>query len=480
MKILWNLAVACICLVGVFSSCKDYLNVQPEDKYTEEQVFANENAIQQALNGLYMSLSSAKLYGANLSTTTIEIMGQRYNTVAASNNSYIYYQQYAYANENVMQTFNELWTEGYATITKVNKFIASLAKAQLNGIISKSKADLLTGEAIGIRAMLHFDLLRLYGPVYATGADKMAIPYYTVADGISRPILEAKTVVDSVLSDYSRALSLLQTDAVRQRGVLFEGDFYGSYRNLRLNYYAIRGLQARTLLYAGKNAEAAAAAKDVLEEGEKWFPWLSPSAINQGIAPDRIFSTEVIFGVYNQDMYSNFTKYFSPELLNGDLLTALPARLVSMYEGTTTSITDYRYTAVWLPANVNPGTVQTTAKFADIAVKNKPWRFLQPLLRKTELYYILAEAQTDNTEAIAYLNKVRINRGIATALAATAPADAEIQKEYQKELWGEGQLFFYYKRKNRSSIPAGTSTGNITMNDVKYVVPLPLSETTPR
>jgi hypothetical protein len=57
----------------------------------------------------------------------------------------------------------------------------------------------------------------------------------------------------------------------------------------------------------------------------------------------------------------------------------------------------------------------------------------------------------------------------------------EIQKEYQKEFWGEGQLFFYYKRTNKTSIPSAISgTANVTMTAAKYVVPLPLSETTPR
>ena len=46
-----------------------------------------------------------------------------------------------------------------------------------------------------------------------------------------------------------------------------------------------------------------------------------------------------------------------------------------------------------------------------------------------------------------------------------------------KEVFGEGQLFFYYKRLNVSSIPAGDDSGMITMDEAKYKFPLPDCET---
>lgn len=50
---------------------------------------------------------------------------------------------------------------------------------------------------------------------------------------------------------------------------------------------------------------------------------------------------------------------------------------------------------------------------------------------------------------------------------------AEIQKEYRKEMYGEGQLFYFYKRNNVVTIPDGV--GN-PMSEAKYVFPLPLAE----
>ena len=80
-----------------FGSCKKYLTVQPEGSYTNTQVFSSEKAIQQTLNGLYNLLGTDSLYGANLTTTTLELMAQQYNNGSYSpDNSYSTIEAYNY------------------------------------------------------------------------------------------------------------------------------------------------------------------------------------------------------------------------------------------------------------------------------------------------------------------------------------------------------------------------------------------------
>jgi hypothetical protein len=464
-------------VVLLFSGCKKYLEIQPEDKYTETQIFSNEHAIQEVLNGLYGNLASNSLYGANLTTTTIELLGQRYNVTSGAtsgtNVSYPPLQKYTYSDVNVQPIFDDIWTQAYSNIIQTNNFITKLDQASQNGVITSAKASLLKGEAIGIRALLHFDLLRLFGPVYATSSTSAAIPYYTKAEAKTQPILPAKQVLDSVLTDLSRAATLLASDPVINGGIVATPNFYNGYRNQRLNYYAIKALQARAYLYGGNKPAAHDAAKAVLDGGEKWFPWLAYSSIvSEMNNPDRIFSPEVLFGVYNSKMYTNYTAFFSSDLVSADLLTSHPDRLISIFEN---NANDYRYTTTWL--NTSKG--RTFYKYADIVDKTKPWRFIQPLVRKSEMYYILAETETDPAIALNYLNTVRFNRGL-TNLTTVPDINTEIQKEYQKEFYGEGQLFFYYKRKAVSNIPSGISGYSWATVYPVYVVPLPLSETTTR
>ena len=110
--------------------------------------------------------------------------------------------------------------------------------------------------------------------------------------------------------------------------------------------------------------------------------------------------------------------------------------------------------------------METDAYYAD----------LLPMIRMSEMYYIIAETAENETDALASINLVLDNRGVEL-LTSASQLESTLLNEYQKEFWGEGQLFFYYKRMNASSILSAFSGGNVEMNDTKYVLPLPQSET---
>lgn len=99
-----------------------------------------------------------------------------------------------------------------------------------------------------------------------------------------------------------------------------------------------------------------------------------------------------------------------------------------------------------------------------------------PMIRISEMYYIKAEAEIDNDPEQAYqiLKDFLIYRGIANPKIRT-PREL-LDSEYKKEFFGEGQLFFYYKRLNRSSIPSAYGTSEVNMSSNQYVVPVPDGE----
>ncbi len=457
-------------LLLTVAGCKKYLQIQPEGAYTETQVFANENAAQQMLNGLYISMSGNSLYGSALTQTIVEMLAQRYNVVTTGAVSpYTSYQQYQYNEALALAKFEEIWKSAYSTILTANIFLDKIDISVQNHVITQENCNMMKGEALAVRAMLHFDMLRIFAPVYSLGADQSAIPYNTMADGKAQPILSSIQVVGKVLEDLNAAEILLANDPVIKNGVVAGADFYTGSRNQRLNYYAIKALKARVYLWAGRKTEAHDAALAALNEGEKWFPWLAYTAIIGTSLPDRVFSTEVMFAVYNHNLYTNYANYFSPVLLDDAILTAEPTNLKNTFEN---NENDYRYTTTWL---LTTKTYRTFYKYEDVS-RSLPCRFLQPLIRKSELYYILAETETDPDNARAYLNTVRNKRGLPS-LTADALLPTEIMKEYRKEFYGEGQLFFYYKRTNTATIPDAI---NNTARKPVYIVPLPLSETTPR
>ncbi|WP_161596712.1 RagB/SusD family nutrient uptake outer membrane protein [Chitinophaga vietnamensis] len=468
-------AVSLLVITLSFFSCNKYLDVQPEDKFLENDVYDSRTSIRNVLNGIYLNLAKPAAYGENFTCTTLDVMAQYYD---CSSSGHVFNTQanYKYADAAVMDRTTAMWNSSYTAILNLNLFIKHLGPD--NKVLTDDEKQLMLGEAYGLRAFVAFDLLRLFGPVYATDSLKAAIPYPHDPESKIQALLPANTAMQNVLDDIATATKLLDKDPVRSKGVQAVspgGDSYFSFRNRRMNYYAVQALQARALLYRGDVAGAKAAADKVIREASAWFPW-SPSALSApGIVnPDRIFSSEVIFGLENADMYNTQTRRFAASLTADNILMPLAQRLNDIYERNSN---DYRFRINFDVDRTSTRTDKTFFKYADIQNKNLMYRKLQPLIRIAELYYISAEGEPDDNNAARLLNTVRVNRGLPP-LILNGDKQTQLGKEYQKECWGEGQLFFYFKRTQQMAISSGASANAvITMPPGNYVVPLPLSET---
>lgn len=460
-----------VLMLAMLSSCKKFLDVQPEDKVLETQLFSTKQGIQSVLNGLYINLAKSELYGDNLSLSTIEVLAQRYNI--PSTHSLTKIATYAYTDQPTSGRLENIWTAAYSNVLNVNSFLENLEKYK--GTVDSKTEAIYRGEALAMRAYLHFDLLRLYGPRYSTvDSTKQSLPYYDSSKSSINPLLPANEFMVKILTDLAQAETLLKADAIVTGGVNTAGandavDFLKSNRNYRLNYYAVKGLQARAYLYRGDKVSALAAAKEVIAVSDK-FKWTTTTnALSEKTNPDRIFSTEMIFGVMNTQLYTRYTALFDPNITDANILAPLPARLNTVFES---NENDYRFNLNWSIPSTGVKSYRTFYKYADVIDKTKTFRFTIPLLKISEMYFIAAECEPIAADGINYLNTVRANRGL-TALASTIVVNTELQKEYQKEFFGEGQLFYYYKRRNITAIGNGSSTANITVN---YAIPLPVSE----
>jgi hypothetical protein len=464
------LAISSLAIL-LFGSCKKFLNVQPEDKVLENQVFTSKTGIQTALNGLYINLAKGDLYGENLTLSTVDILAQRYNVPS----THVLYKiaSYAYTDAPATTRFDAIWTQAYSNILNINTFLENIEK--YSGALDAKTEAQFKGEALAMRALLHLDLLRLFGPKY-TSADstKQSIPYYENSQTKISSLLPANQIMQKVLSDLLRAETLLKDDPIITLGVNAplanaDVDFVRNSRNYRLNYYAVKGLEARTYLYRGDKVSALAAAKSVIQQADK-FKWTTTTnALSEKVNPDRVFSTEMIFGLMNTQLYNSFLSLFDPAVNDAVILAPAATRLTAVFES---NESDYRYNLNWQIPATGIKSYRTFYKYADVVDKTKTFRFTIPLLKISEMYYIAAECEPVAADGINQLNIVRFNRGL-TNLATTVNVNTELQKEYQKEFFGEGQLFYYYKRRNVTSVGNGTGSGNIT---IVPVVPLPLSE----
>ena len=122
-------------------------------------------------------------------------------------------------------------------------------------MLNGQNRELITGETYALRAFLHFDLLRLFGPIYKESPSAESIPYNTKYSISATSILPANQVIEKILNDLKTAEDLLQkSDPIIENGPQNQDSEDGlnhyTYRAQRFYYYAVKALQARVNLYA--------------------------------------------------------------------------------------------------------------------------------------------------------------------------------------------------------------------------------------
>ena len=466
------LALTIFSLVG----CKKWLDVKPEDKFVEEQLFSTPQGFADALNGLYINNGSSDMYGGTLTMTTMDAMAQLY-LVNGSNGNYTI-SNYNYADATAKSKIDKIWTGLYLNIANVNKFLGSMET--YGNVLDTKTFNKYKGEAKGLRAFYYFDLMRMFTRTYVADSTAKILPYYDKPTHEIADFMPSNYVMQKVLTDLKDAEDLLATSdpAISQNQVSKTTYSYGrDSRNYRMNYYAIKALQARVNLWKGDKITALSNAKFMIDKQSK-FPWTTLADLNTVIS-NKIFGTEMILGVENPKLADVFKANFDPTLFDTDILAPNTSGTfinATVFEGLAN---DYRNQYIWKVAG---RAYPTFFKYQDGAQTSYNIYRSIPLIKMSEMYLIAAECEPDNATALGYLNAVRSHRNVSELPLATTPANllVNLMKEYRREFYGEGQLFFYYKRTQTASVIAGGSNAALSISTANYTFPVPLSETTPR
>ena len=105
---LWNIiwiGVVLVCGVG----CSDFLDVQPKDKQSEEQLFSTRGGFYTAVNGIYNKVASTALYGKNLSYELVDVISKRYAPLQ-SNTYLTALSTFDYTEASVQTGLSNTWT----------------------------------------------------------------------------------------------------------------------------------------------------------------------------------------------------------------------------------------------------------------------------------------------------------------------------------------------------------------------------------
>lgn len=453
-------------IVLLTSSCS-FLDIDTPGIVNNGKMFGNEQGFIDAMDGVYASMAAEGLYGKELSFGFIDEIAQLYfNDYGEGETTLTKSIDLKYRDSDVRARIDAIWSGAYNAISSANSIIDNVSGHSYPGLPH------IEGEARAVRAMVHFDILRLFAPGMEK-PDAEAIPY---ADHFSiTPFrrLSVKGVYDRITDDLERSYKLLsESPEISGR----------TPSNVYMNKYAVAALLARVHNWAGNHGEAAKYAEAALEGDFQFTRDEQVKSLFKGYLANR----ECIFGLHAPNMYLDVRSNLYPTRLTESMLMVRD-NYQALFEVPTFTSTnnDYRYQACF--------SKRTWTKSVTLCVKlyDKNYdedqivptgRIPGPnLIRIPEMYYILAEsayASANMEKALEYLNAVVTARGLRPLSLEDIDTEAKFRRklvgEYIKEYWGEGQIFFIYKRFNMDM--DGVNSKHFTASDDVYVLPLPESE----
>jgi starch-binding outer membrane protein, SusD/RagB family len=347
---------------------------------------------------------------------------------------------------------------------------------------------LIKGEALALRAFVHFDVLRLFGPVPTEPGAGSVLPY---VKSLSREPVQHSTFEqfrDAMLSDLSAAEALLEdVDPIIDYSLydlnrpgatgspFWPEDNYFGFRSLRMNYYALKGLQARIHLWYGNNSDAYTAARTVLDavnpDGLVKFRLGSSADMAAG---DFVLTAEHIFSIHDFGLFTKYTGNFG----NGTLKRGSTATTVNsqLYGNTGTDIREANLWELVTQSNQAQTYIHKKYKVAETASSIHADYKRIPLMRISEIYFILMETApvAEAQDSWAAFRTAR-NVPVTTLPADQAVLKVELAKEFRKEFFAEGQSFYNYKRL-KIDRPNFLWVPSASLATINYVVPLPKTE----
>lgn len=457
MKVLKSIykVMGCAILAASLSSCvNDWLDVAPSDGTDAGAALTSSSDLAAARTGMYKALkgnsSLVDYYGQQFFVYGDVHAGDdyQYNNIGGSNRASFYYDMnYQTASEFTSSTSssNVAWKSPYIVIGRANRIIAAAEGGALSDAAeAKATIDQYAAEAKVLRALAHFDLVRIYGKPYTEdqGAS-LGVPLVTgVLESNAKP---ARSTVAEVYTQVVKDL----TEAISSNALATETE--PGY----VSVWGAKAILSRVYLNMGDYANALSVAEDIINSGaalwtrDQYFKAWDASTPNES---EFLFRLNVagstdsndLNGIGNLQQREGYKEMVATKKFV-DMLTSDPE--------------DVR-NKMFLPATAakEVATYGTNKVFLnklrgqDGNLRNVT---IVPIIRLSEVYLTAAECafrNNDKTKAVEYLNDLVKNRTTTEASLATVDNITleRILIERRKELIGEGQRYFDALRNNET------------------------------
>lgn len=448
--------MGCAILAASLSSCvNDWLDVAPSDGTDADAALTSSSDLAAARTGMYAALKGnsnlVDYYGQQFFVYGDVHAGDdyQYNNLGGSNRASFYYDMnYQTASEFVSSTSssNVAWKSPYIVIGRANRIIAAAEGGALSDAAeAKATIDQYAAEAKVLRALAHFDLVRIYGKPYTEdqGAS-LGVPLVTgVLESNAKP---ARSTVAEVYTQVVKDL----TEAISSNALATETE--PGY----VSVWGAKAILSRVYLNMGDYANALSVAEDIIKNSgaalwtrDQYFKAWDASTPNES---EFLFRLNVAGSTDNNDLNG----IGNLQQRDGYKEMVATKKFVDML---TSDPKDVR-NDMFLPAKAEKEVaVYGTNKVFLNKLRGQGGNLrnvtIVPIIRLSEVYLTAAECafrNNDKTKAVEYLNDLVKNR--TTTVASLATVDNitldRILIERRKELIGEGQRYFDALRNNET------------------------------
>jgi starch-binding outer membrane protein, SusD/RagB family len=399
------------------TSCEEQLFQSPITSKELGKFLQNEIEVEEYVNAVYANLQANALYGRDFPALAETSSDNTYSEVPA-NDGGNYGQLDLFTTIPANSLTTDAWRESYRTIQRANVVLNRIDK--ITYAVATTKQARI-GEMKFIRALLYFNLVRLYGDVPLV-IEETVDPN----DYFGKGRAPSAQVYDQIKKDLTEAITALPETATQPGKVVKT---------------AAQTLLAKVLLTQKNYAEAKTLLQAVVASGRHTL-LLDPAtvfAINNENNREIIFAVQFASGVNGNTEGSTMFQQFAPSgTVSGAKGHNLPTK--SLY-------------ALYATTDKRRGTYLTAT------ASGIPWgrKLTQPtvitdggsdvvILRYADVVLMLAEVENElgNTTAAAInLNLIRTRAGLANTTGTTqADLRAAIDLERRLELVNEGHRWF--------------------------------------
>lgn len=448
--------MGCAILAASLSSCvNDWLDVAPSDGTDADAALTSSSDLAAARTGMYKALkgnsSLVDYYGQQFFVYGDVHAGDdyQYNNLGGSNRASFYYDMnYQTASEFVSSTSssNVTWKSPYIVIGRANRIIAAAEGGALSDAAeAKATIDQYAAEAKVLRALAHFDLVRIYGKPYTEdqGAS-LGVPLVTgVLESNAKP---ARSTVAEVYTQVVKDL----TEAISSNALATETE--PGY----VSVWGAKAILSRVYLNMGDYANALSVAEDIIKNSgaalwtrDQYFKAWDAGTPNES---EFLFRLNVSGSTDNNDLNG----IGNLQGRDGYKEMVATKKFVDMLSADANDVRN----DMFLPATAD----KEVAAFGTNKVYLNKLRgqggnlrnvTIIPIIRLSEVYLTAAECAfrtNDKAKAVEYLNDLVKNRTTSASALATE-SDITLDRiliERRKELIGEGQRYFDALRNNET------------------------------